>query len=176
MRIAESGTLIRINQSIGVGRTAASASIWQTSDRITITPAWAWPARKKFWRSGLSMYPLPLFIKEVSKKISTVLNRRHGNEDDPRHHSGFASHRLSLDSLRRDPSSMSRAQQRSLNRADMFGHRNSNQWSLNDDALEKARRGNFHMAEYLDSSPSLWWQGIPLRKCGSRTRAYWRGC
>src|SRR5439155_20441019 len=60
MRIAESGTAIRTNQSIGVGRTAASASIWQTSDKITITPAWAWPARKKFCRSGFSMYPLPL--------------------------------------------------------------------------------------------------------------------
>ncbi|MGH9512535.1 MAG: hypothetical protein ACRD2U_10415 [Terriglobales bacterium] len=27
------------------------------SERITMTPAWACPARKRFCRSGLSMYP-----------------------------------------------------------------------------------------------------------------------
>ena len=55
MRMAESGTPIRTTQSSGLGRTAASASIWQTSERITMTPAWACPARKKFCRSGFSM-------------------------------------------------------------------------------------------------------------------------
>src|SRR5438552_6827905 len=129
MRIAESGTPIRTNQSIGVGRTAASASIWQTSDKITITPAWAWPARKTFCRSGFSMYPLALVHQRGQQEISTVLNRRYGNEDDPGHHSGFASHRFSLDTLGRDPCWMSRAEQRSLNRADVLGHRKSNQWS-----------------------------------------------
>jgi hypothetical protein len=39
MRIAESGTPILTTQSSGLGSTAASASIWQTSDRITMTPA-----------------------------------------------------------------------------------------------------------------------------------------
>src|SRR6266851_9720102 len=33
------------------GRSAASANTWHTRERITITPACAWPARKKFWRS-----------------------------------------------------------------------------------------------------------------------------
>src|SRR5947209_5070891 len=65
MRIAESGIPIRTAQSSGLGRTAASASIWQTSERITMTPAWACPARKKFWRSGFSMYPLLLSIREL---------------------------------------------------------------------------------------------------------------
>jgi hypothetical protein len=50
------------------GRVAESASIWQMSERITITPAWACPARKKFCRNGLSIYPLLLFIKDVSRK------------------------------------------------------------------------------------------------------------
>src|SRR5260221_310467 len=58
MRTAESGTPIRTSQSKGVGRTAASASVWQTSDRITMTPAWACPARKKFCRSGYMDNPL----------------------------------------------------------------------------------------------------------------------
>jgi hypothetical protein len=59
MRIAASGTPIRTAQSNELGSTAASASTWQISDRITMTPAWACPARKKFWRSGLSMYRCP---------------------------------------------------------------------------------------------------------------------
>src|SRR5207248_8343673 len=108
------------------------------------------------------------------QEISTVLNRRHGNEDDSGNHSGFASHRFSLDTLGRNPCWMSRAEQRSLNRADVLGHRKSNQWSLSDDALEKARRGSFDVAKYLDSSPSFWWQGIPLRKRRSRAHTYWR--
>ena len=67
-KIAESGTPIRTNQTSGAGRKAESARIWQTNERMTMTPAWACPARKKFCRRGLSMYPLALSISEVKRK------------------------------------------------------------------------------------------------------------
>jgi hypothetical protein len=68
MKIAERGTPIRTNQTSGEGRTAESASIWQIRERITMTPAWACPARKKLWRRGFSMYPLVLLMSEVKRK------------------------------------------------------------------------------------------------------------
>src|SRR3989442_8935106 len=48
-------------------RRAASTRIWHTRDRIVRTPACAWPARKKFWRSGFAMYPDSLSISADSK-------------------------------------------------------------------------------------------------------------
>src|SRR5580692_12919753 len=55
MRIEAAGTPIRTNHSSHAGSIAASARIWQINARRRITAAWAWPARKKFWRNGLSI-------------------------------------------------------------------------------------------------------------------------
>src|ERR1700693_1419173 len=47
INMAAAGTPMRTIQASGVGSTIESTSIWQTSDRITITPACACPARKQ---------------------------------------------------------------------------------------------------------------------------------
>jgi hypothetical protein len=61
-----------------------------------MTPAWACPARKKFWLLRIVDVPAALGHQRGQQKISTVLNRWDGDEDDPGHYSGFASHKLSF--------------------------------------------------------------------------------
>src|SRR5260370_32022866 len=68
IKIAARGSAIRATHNNEDGSAAASANIWHNSERMTITPACACPARKKFCRSGLSVYPLVLFMSEVNRK------------------------------------------------------------------------------------------------------------
>jgi hypothetical protein len=67
MKIAASGTAIRVNQIKLSGSLAASRSTWHISERMTITPAWAWPARNRFWRKGFDVYAGS--VSELSKKL-----------------------------------------------------------------------------------------------------------
>src|SRR5439155_23449295 len=62
IRMPARGVPIRTSHWNADERRAASTRIWQTRDRIVRTPACAWPARKKFWRSGFVMYPDPRSI------------------------------------------------------------------------------------------------------------------
>src|SRR5882762_4721315 len=69
IRMPARGAPTRTSHWNAVDRRAASTSIWQTRDRIVRAPAWAWPARKKFCRSGLVMYPDSRSISADSRNV-----------------------------------------------------------------------------------------------------------
>jgi hypothetical protein len=95
MRIAESGTPIRTNQTSGMGSTAASASIWQMSESHDHTCVGV-PCAEEILPQRIFHVPAALAHQRSQQKIPTILNRRHGDEDDPGHQSGFASHSFSF--------------------------------------------------------------------------------
>src|SRR5260370_636260 len=97
MRMAESGTPIRTTQSSGLGRTAASASIWQTSERITDDSGVGMSGAEKVLSQRILHVTTAFVHQRSQQKISAILNRWQCDEDDPAHQSCFASHKFSLD-------------------------------------------------------------------------------
>src|SRR5437870_13547577 len=104
MRIADSGTPTRTNQSRDVGQNGRVrqhlTNQRQDHDHTCVSV----PGAEKILSQRVFHVTASFVHQRGQQKIPAVLNRRYGDEDDPGHHSGFASHRFSLDtSISRGP-------------------------------------------------------------------------
>ena len=94
MRIAESDTPIRTNQSKGVGRNCRIGENLADQRKNHDDPCVGMPGTKEILAQWILHITTALVHQRSQQKISAVLDRRNSDKDGPAHQSGFASHNL----------------------------------------------------------------------------------